>query len=94
MEPKRKRGPRIPKLTSVARCGAEIGKLYRLMRNEKLSTADGKRMCDCLLALKACLESATLEQRVANLEAQADTGGTVEHFGQGLFRNGQHRKKN
>jgi hypothetical protein len=78
---KRQRGLRIPKLTSVARCGAEIGKLYRLMRNEKLSTADGKRMCDCLLALKECLETTEIERKIAELEAAiAAQRDNVTHF--------------
>lgn len=67
--PKRIRGPRIPRLTSVARIGAEIGKLYRLMRREELNTADGKRMAEVLLGMKACLETSQIEAKIAELEA-------------------------
>jgi len=61
-------GIKIPKLTSVARVGAEIGKLYRLMRREELNTPDGKRMVETLLALKACLEVSEIEARLQRIE--------------------------
>jgi hypothetical protein len=64
----RVRGPKIAKLTSVARCGVEIGKLYRLMRRGELSTSDGLRMTNCLLGLKACLESSEIERRLESIE--------------------------
>jgi hypothetical protein len=67
-KPKRLRGPKIPRLTSVARIGAEIGKLYRLMRREELNTSDGKRMAEVLLAMKSCLETAEIEAKIAELE--------------------------
>ena len=76
----RERGPKIPRLTSVARCGAEIGKLYRLMRRGELNTADGKRMCDCLLALKLCLETTEIEAKIAALEAAVGQQNNVTHF--------------
>jgi hypothetical protein len=66
--PKRKRRPKICRLTSVARCGVEIGKLYRLMRCGELATVDGMRMAQTLLALKACLETTELERRLSELE--------------------------
>jgi hypothetical protein len=63
------RGVRIGKLTSVARIGAEIGRIYRHMRREELNTADGKRMAEVLLGMKACLETSEIERKIAELEA-------------------------
>jgi hypothetical protein len=65
----RPRGPRIPHLTSVARCGVEIGKLYRLMRRGGLDTLEGLRMCQCSLGLKAGLEQSEVEKRLDEIEA-------------------------
>jgi hypothetical protein len=66
----RVRGPKIGRLTSVAMCGVEIGKLYRLMRRGELDTIEGVRMTQVLLGVKACLEYSNIEQRIAELEAQ------------------------
>jgi hypothetical protein len=68
VEKSRKKSVRIPRLNSVARVGAEIGKLYRLMRHEELNTPDGKRMVESLLALKACLETSEIETRLKAIE--------------------------
>jgi hypothetical protein len=65
----RKRRPKICRLTSVARCGVEIGKLYRLMRYGEITTSDGKRMVESLLAMKSCLEVSDLETRLKAIEA-------------------------
>ena len=65
----RLRGPRIGRLTSVARIGEEIGRIYRHMRNEQLNTADGKRMAEVLLAMKSCMETSLIEEKIAALEA-------------------------
>jgi hypothetical protein len=64
----RKRRPKIARLTSVSRCGVEIGKLYRLMRCGELNTSDGMRMVQSLLGLKACLETSEIEARIKALE--------------------------
>ena len=53
---KSRRRPRIGRLTSTARVGCEIGRLYRAMRCGELSTTDGYRMLQTLIALKSCLE--------------------------------------
>jgi hypothetical protein len=68
MDKPRKRSVRIPRLNSVARVGAEIGKLYRLMRHEELNTPDGMRMVQTLLGLKACLETCEIETRLKAIE--------------------------
>jgi hypothetical protein len=68
MEQPRKRSVRIPRLNSVARVGLEIGKLYRLMRQEELNTPDGMRMVQTLLGLKACLETSEIETRLKAIE--------------------------
>ena len=71
---------RTPKLTTVQNVGIEISRIYRATKRGKISTPDGYRMVQMLAVLKTCLESATLESRIEALEAQADTGGMVEHF--------------
>jgi hypothetical protein len=71
---------RTPKLTTVQNVGIEISRIYRATKRGKISTPDGYRMVQMLAVLKSCLESATLESRIEALEAQADTGGMVEHF--------------
>jgi len=70
---------RTPPLTTVQNVGIEIARIYRKTKKGEINTSDGYRMVQMLAVLKQCLESATLEERVANLEAQADSG-TVEHF--------------
>ena len=65
----RTRGPKIGKLTSVAMCGVEIGRLYRQMRRGELDTIEGVRMTQVLLGMKACLEYSNIEQRILELEA-------------------------
>jgi hypothetical protein len=65
-----KRGPRIGRLTSVGLCGIEIGRIYRLVRNNELSSADGMRMVQMLLGLKSCLETADIERKIAEIELQ------------------------
>jgi hypothetical protein len=87
---KRNRGPKIARLTSVARCGVEIGKLYRLMRRGELKTFDGLRMCQTLLGLKACLETTALEERIAELEMTLSHRESVP-FRQRLLDHDQHR---
>lgn len=69
----RLRGPKIARLTSVARCGIEIGKLYRLMRRGELDTIEGVRMTQVLLGVKACLEYSNIEQRILELETALAT---------------------
>ena len=76
----RTRGPKIGKLTSVAMCGVEIGRLYRQMRRGDLDTIEGVRMTQVLLGMKACLEYSDIEKRMAELEAalQATSSDTVQ----------------
>ena len=66
----RTRGPKIGKLTSVAMCGVEIGRLYRQMRRGELDTIEGVRMTQVLLGVKACLEYSNIKARILELEAQ------------------------
>jgi hypothetical protein len=71
---------RTPKLTTVQNVGIEIARIYRATKRGAVSTPDGYRMVQMLAVLKTCLEASALEQRLAALEAQAEIGGTVEHF--------------
>jgi hypothetical protein len=59
---------RIGPLTSVGRVGIEIGRLYRKARRGEIETIEAYRLTQCLLGLKACLESSEIEQRLADLE--------------------------
>jgi hypothetical protein len=59
---------RIPKLDSVGRVGAQIALLYRWARTEKMTSIEAHRLTQVLLGLKACLESAELEERLERLE--------------------------
>jgi hypothetical protein len=73
------RALRSAPLTSVQNVGIEIARVYRRTKKGEIPTSDGYRLVMILSALKQCLESSALEQRLAALEAQADIG-TVEHF--------------
>ena len=66
-------------LKTVQNVGIEIARVYRKVKRGEINTSDGYRMVMILSVLKTCLESSALEQQLAALEAQADTG-TVEHF--------------
>ena len=61
--------PQIVRLTSVARVGVELGKIYRAMRCRTMPIADGVRMATVLLGLKACLETSEIERRIEEVEA-------------------------
>jgi hypothetical protein len=63
----KKRRPKISRLTSVGRVGTEIGRIYGLMRNGDIDTADVARMCNGLLGIKSCLEVSPIEQQLAEL---------------------------
>jgi hypothetical protein len=73
----RLRGPKISKLTSVARVGIEIGRVYRHVRRGELDSLEGLRMCQQLLALKACLETAEFEKRLDAIEAAISNRPTL-----------------
>jgi hypothetical protein len=71
---------RTPPLVTVQNVGIEIARIYRATKRGKISTPDGYRMVQMLAVLKSCLESATLEQRLAELEAAVAQGEHQEHF--------------
>jgi hypothetical protein len=60
---------RIAKITSVARIGVELGKLYRGVRLGKIDSTEAVRMTTILLGMKQCMETAELEQRMSDIEA-------------------------
>ena len=76
-EPKKRR-PRIGRLTSTARVGCEIGRLYRAMRCGELSTTDGYRMLQALIALKSCLEGGAGKDVTTALVAAKDIAVDVD----------------
>ncbi len=73
------RGLRIYPLDTVQNVGIEIARIYRKTKKGEILTPG--RISDGADARRAesCLESAMFEQRIANLEAQADSA-TVQHF--------------
>ena len=48
---------------------AEIGKVYRDCRHEKIDARFGNRLASILSAMRACLETAEFERRIAQIEA-------------------------
>jgi hypothetical protein len=77
----RQRAVRIGKLTTVLDVAAEIGKVYRDARHEKIDVALGNRLANILSAMRQCLETAEFERRIAEIEAaiKAKVGGSPTH---------------
>jgi hypothetical protein len=73
------RALRSSPLTTVQNVGIEIARIYRKTKRGEISTPDGYRLVQMLAVLKSCLESATLEQRLSELEA-AVAQGEHQHF--------------
>jgi hypothetical protein len=48
---------------------AEIGKVYRDCRHERIDAALGNRLASILSAMRQCLETAEFERRIAQIEA-------------------------
>ena len=69
---------RTPPLTSLQNIGIELARLYRRAKRGEITTSDGYKLAQILVALKQCLETAALEQRLADLEAAVAHGD--EHF--------------
>ena len=60
---------RTPPLTSLQNIGIELARLYRRAKRGDITTSDGYKLAQILVALKQCLETAALEQRLADLQA-------------------------
>jgi hypothetical protein len=60
---------RIGKITSVARIGAELGRLFRGVRLGTIDSTEAVRMTTILLGMKQCMETAEFEERIAAIEA-------------------------
>ena len=73
------RALRSSPLTTVQNVGIEIARIYRKTKRGEISTPDGYRLVQMLAVLKSCLESATLEQRLSELEAVV-AQGEHQHF--------------
>jgi hypothetical protein len=65
-----RRAVRIGRLTTILEVASELGRVYRDARHKKIDAAFASRLSGILLAMRACLETAALEQRIAELEAQ------------------------
>jgi hypothetical protein len=68
---------RIGRLTSVGMVGIEIGRVYRKTRRGEIATADGMRLVQMLLGLKACHESSEIERRLAEIEEAMNSADVV-----------------
>ena len=77
--PKKKRPYRTcaHALKTVQHVGIELARTYRRMKRGDIDTQDGYRMAAVLNILRQCLETAALEQRLAELEAQVGRGNPV-----------------
>lgn len=64
----RERGPKIGKLTSIARMGEEVGRVYRGMRRGEIDPQTGTALVKALLAKKTFTEAVTFEQRLDAIE--------------------------
>jgi hypothetical protein len=65
----RQRAVRIGRLTTVMEVAAEIGRVYRDARHDKIDAALGNRLASILSAMRQCLETAEFERRIAQIEA-------------------------
>jgi hypothetical protein len=65
----RQRAVRIGKLQTVMQVAAELGRVYRDMRHEKIDSAYGNRMASVLTAMRQCFEASEFERRIAEIEA-------------------------
>lgn len=72
MRPKQKaerqRAVRIGRLGTVMEVAAELGRIYRDCRHEKLDSVTGNRLANILSAMRACLEASEFERRIAEIE--------------------------
>jgi hypothetical protein len=64
---------RIGPLTSIGRVGIEIARVYRKTRRKEIASADGMRLVQMLLGLKACHESTETERRLEQIEVALQT---------------------
>ena len=64
----RKRAIKIGRLRTVMEVAAELGKIYRDARHEKIEAAFANRLANILTAMRQCLETAEFERRIAEIE--------------------------
>jgi hypothetical protein len=68
MDEKKKRARKIGRLTTVMQVAAELGRVYRDVRHEKIDSAYGNRMANILTAMRGCMEASEFERRIAEIE--------------------------
>ena len=80
----RLRSVKIGKLTTVMEVAAEIGRVYRDARCERIDSGLANRLANILSAMRQCLETAEFERRIAEIEraVQARVSGSsaVDRF--------------
>jgi hypothetical protein len=65
----RQRAPRIGRLTTVMEIAAELGRIYRDARYEKIDSSLANRLANILTAMRACMEASEFERHIAEIEA-------------------------
>ena len=65
----RLRSVKIGKLTTVMEVAAELGRVYRDARCERIDSSLANRLANILCAMRQCLETAEFERRIAEIEA-------------------------
>lgn len=65
----RQRAVKIGRLRTVMEVAAEIGRVYRDARHEKIDAVLGNRLANILSCMRQCLEVAEFERRIAEIEA-------------------------
>lgn len=85
MQSTRKKAVRIGRLTTVMEVAAEIGRVYRDARHEKIDASLGNRLASILSAMRQCLETAEFERRIAQIEAAVAKGVTNSRAGFDAF---------
>ena len=61
---------RVGPLTTIGELAAELAKLYRRATRGDVPVADASKLATILAIARQCLESSSVEQRMADLEAQ------------------------
>lgn len=64
----RLRSVKIGKLTTVMEVAAELGRIYRDARCERIDSSLANRLANILSAMRQCLETAEFERRIAEIE--------------------------
>jgi hypothetical protein len=68
--PPKLRNHRVGKLENIGQVCYELSKLYRRVVHGAVSASDGAKQASILCVLRTCMETAIIEERLAEIEAQ------------------------